>query len=713
MRKHILSGLFLATCITNTSFISTASAEAVDALTHANNFKTIKIQSIYGQSGTLTTPNARHYQTGTISAHIGTLDPYIHYSFGTQLLDGLHAQLRQSAEISSAKDDADRLFPGLDLKLRLTKEGRYRPELSLGLISAIGHKRMAGEYIAASKRIDNFDLTAGLGWGRFGTAAHFDNPFSAFGSHFDTQRNLDGEDANNPDDWFTGKNIGLFASAVWHSPIEGLSLSADYGADRYEAEKFAINGFDAPSPFSYGLSYAPTEWANFSIGMNGTEKVMGHLNFSTPIQNIKTRSAKRDDKAPLPDRLIQRLTGNKEISLIGKETPDSFITAPEYNKNEKTVQLETAGQHETLPYIIGKTAQRITDTSYAELNSVEMRPMRYGLKGAKVKILTRDLHAATEDHLGSAEEIWLNAAIKPEKFKAKKLPTEYRKSRNKFWGFTLENHVSLNEEDNGTLTRNALLVSRRIPLSRNFLSINRARLNLFNNLEGLKYLRQTDSKNIRGNIEDFASNGLSFDQAALVYNGTSLNNLYHSVSLGYLEEMYFGGGAEILYRPYNKTWAIGAEVYDVIKRNPFTAGASGFEDSTATITGHVNAYYEVPDTGTTLNFSAGRYLAKDYGATFSIAQQFKNGAAINGFVTGTNRQDIDVFGGTTHLYGGLNFTMPLGSLSFLPNGSELTLKTSPLGRNAAQKLDKPFNLYQETEQLSKRHLIQNWSDIVK
>tara|TARA_R110002126_G_scaffold13118_4_gene56875 strand:+ start:24417 stop:26558 length:2142 start_codon:yes stop_codon:yes gene_type:complete len=710
--KHLKSRRPLLALISFTALIPFAAPSfAADTSVRPAAFKTITLKSIYGQAGTLTTPTARHFKTGTLSAHIGTLDPYVHFGLGLQLFDGLHAQMRQSAEISSVQDDANRLFPGIDLKLRLMRETQRRPEISMGLSSAIGHKRMAGEYIAATKRFGDFDLTTGLGWGRFGSAAHFDNPLSALGGHFKSRRPLDGEDANSPDDWFTGNSIGFFGSITWQSPIDGLSLSADYGADRYRAEKAAINSFDSPAPYSIGASYAPKKWASFSVGLSGADKIMGQIHLSTPMQDAKTHSAKRYTERALPNRLWHKIRGSTDTNIWPEDNPDAFISSTEYNNHEKTIQIETAGQHETLPYIIGKASKELINKSYAELRRVEALPMRYGLQGPKIKILRRDLHHASVDNIGSAEEIWQNAQITKKSFKPAKPSREYQKQTAKFWGFTLENHISLNEEDNGTLMRSALLVSRRIPVGRHFLSINRARINLFNNLEGLKYLRLSDAKTVRGNVEDFAANRFGYDQAAAVYNRTLFNSLHVAMSAGYLEEMYFGGGAEILYRPFDKTWAIGAEIFDVIKRNPFTLGASGFEDGTNTITGHVNTYYEVPNTDATIGLSAGRYLAKEYGATLSIAQNFRNGTMLNGFVTSTQKQDQDVFGGTTHLYGGLNLSVPLGALSFLPNGSAATLKTSPLGRNAGQRLGKPFALYDETEQLSRRHIIQNWADI--
>ena len=124
--------------------------------------------TLYGPLGLNAIPSARMDEQGTIRTGISTLDPYVHSWLNLQIAKPLSVTLRQSAEISNINDDADRLYPGADFKLRLLTETARRPELSLGAQSAIGHKRMAGEYIAASKRYKNFDFTAGLGWGRLG-----------------------------------------------------------------------------------------------------------------------------------------------------------------------------------------------------------------------------------------------------------------------------------------------------------------------------------------------------------------------------------------------------------------------------------------------------------------------------------------------------------------------------------------------------------------
>jgi len=193
--------------------------------------------SLYGSPGLISTPNARMDPPGTVRAGISTLDPYLHAYAGFQIAKPLYVSLRQSASVSNLGGDPDRLYPGVDVKLRLHKESAAIPEIAIGMMSAIGHKRMAGEYLVFSKSYKNLDLSGGIGWGRLGSAKNIKNPLGFLANHFGKARTLDGEIPNEARDWFTGKDAGLFAGLEYKTPISGLSLKAEWGADRFTAEK--------------------------------------------------------------------------------------------------------------------------------------------------------------------------------------------------------------------------------------------------------------------------------------------------------------------------------------------------------------------------------------------------------------------------------------------------------------------------------------------
>lgn len=96
------------------------------AIPHARADNLPTSTNITGQIGLNTVPSARMDKSGTVRAGISTLDPYAHSWLGFQLADPLSITVRQSAEVSKVNDDADRLYPGVDFKLRLLTESRSR-----------------------------------------------------------------------------------------------------------------------------------------------------------------------------------------------------------------------------------------------------------------------------------------------------------------------------------------------------------------------------------------------------------------------------------------------------------------------------------------------------------------------------------------------------------------------------------------------------------
>lgn len=139
-------------------------------------------------------------------------------------------------------------------------------------------------------------------------------------------------------------------------------------------------------------------------------------------------------------------------------------------------------------------------------------------------------------------------------------------------------------------------------------------------------------------------------------------------------------------------------------------GSSFFEDPS--FTGHLNLWYEVPNTDFTIFAKAGRYLGEDIGASGGIETRFENGAKVKAFVSVTNENDRDVFGGKTNLYSGLQLSLPIGNVKYLPKGSELRFASAPFGRDKAQTLDKPLPLYEVTEPMSYRRLTQSWQEVL-
>ena len=143
------------------------------------------------------------------------------------------------------------------------QEGSLVPELALGLIDLGGTGAYSSEFIVASKRFNNFDLSLGLGWGRLGGIDHISNP----AGWFDDSRNVRYGDTPRGgkislDRFFAGKNASFFGGIEYFTPILNLSVKLEYDTSDYSGvigreTVFYETGdiFELDSRFNVALNY--------------------------------------------------------------------------------------------------------------------------------------------------------------------------------------------------------------------------------------------------------------------------------------------------------------------------------------------------------------------------------------------------------------------------------------------------------------------------
>ncbi|GAM56081.1 putative outer membrane lipoprotein ymcA [Vibrio ishigakensis] len=107
---------------------------------------------------------------------------YHWYSISLQVMPWLEASIRYTLvqdllysgdlDFSGDNELADK---GIDFKVRLLKESRYIPEVSLGFRDFGGTGLFDGEFLAATKRFGPLDATVGIGWGYLGQSGNISN----------------------------------------------------------------------------------------------------------------------------------------------------------------------------------------------------------------------------------------------------------------------------------------------------------------------------------------------------------------------------------------------------------------------------------------------------------------------------------------------------------------------------------------------------------
>lgn len=673
-----------------------------------------------GTLGLNTVPTARMAPVGTLWGGAAFSDPYLHGFMGLQIAEPLSITLRQSAEMSGFEQDPERLYPGLDFKLGLLEENRSRPHVALGVQSATGHTRMGGEYLAVSKRYKAFDFTAGLGWGRFGSAFHIDNPFKHISSHFDKRRALDGDAPVQPSDWFTGNHVGFFGGVEYFTPVKGLSFKLDAGADRYSAEKEAI-AFSQPAPWSAGINYqmplGNAATLDAGLAAQGTDRLMARLSISGLLERWK-RAPRKTSALPFPqERHAQQSGAAHKVQLDALR--DRMIVSQTREDAENREISATLSYDPTynLPSQIGVAARHMAANAAPQTEKLTIRPAFLGLEGPEISLMRRDLEHASHDAQGSAAEIWQNAEIqtgigvRPWWKKCNR----FKDSNLGFMPFklTLDHQFSLAEEDYIALQRTSVVAKMLLPRKTGYLDYGAAlRVNISDNLRQLEGRRIPALIPVRSDVADYATSFLGLDEAYVAFTHSFKSDLHLSAMTGYLEEMYAGAGGELLYRPFASRFAVGAEGFSVFKRDTDTALNLGLNGN-AVLTGQVNAYYDLPFEDITINAATGRFLGADSGARLGFMKGFDNGVRLEGFVTLSDTGDPDPFGGTTHADHGVRLTLPLGGFKYLPDYSSARVSARPFGRDIGQSLNKPLDLYAITTPFTLPHMTQHWGDVIE
>ncbi len=632
--------------------------------THA---ETIPSPSLLGSLGLNTVPSARMDRPGTARLNLSTLGRYSHASAGVQVSEGLYISLRQSAEGASLREDPDALHPGADIKLRLWRESAHIPEISFGINSAIGTRRFAGEYLTFSKRFGDLDVTAGLGRSRDGNKT----------------------DYNTPGDWLTEGTFGFFGGAEYALPVKNLSLKFDYNDERRRAEK-KVHGRDAPTAWGVGLSYSPRPWVNIGAGLQGTDAIIGRISLQPAIAHWRVGPAGE---------------GNHEKRLKYRR----------YSENRVAGNVILPAFGASAPAVLGAGARSLLKDATAETRGVELRPHVLGLRGPWMTIPQGAVDYSADKKSISAEELWNNSAFSTQSdkyFLSKRGRALKGITQIDSFTLTFENHLSLSEKETGILYRNSAIAgAQTMPFLRYFTLGGALRLNLADNYDNLARMRTTSVYPVRSDVDAFTQERLSLENFHVTATHSITPEIHTMLTSGYVEEEYYGSGAELLYRPFSGRFALGAEAWGVRKRDPSTRGNLGLS-AQADYSLLLNAWYDVPQSDLTLSLSAGQFLGGDRGGSLGVEKVFDNGASIGGFVTLTNNSDFDATGEPLHAYHGLYLSVPLGNLPFLPDGSKFNTEISPALRDRGQRVRAPLRLYDLTEKFTMDHLSDHWSEFI-
>lgn len=246
--------------------------------------------SDFGGVGLMQTRTARFGPDGQLDIGFSKIDPYERYLITIQALPWLEATFRYTSVTDrdfqgNSNDGVGTSFKdrGADLKFKLVPEGRFRPQVALGLQDGLGTGLFSGEYIALSKRYFDLDFTLGMGWGYAAGAGTIKNPFRSISDTFRTRDGEVGQGGSLPvGNYFRGETVGIFGGIEYTTPIRGVVLKMEYDPNDYENEPLRSE-IVASSHWNFGLNYRPFSWIDLSLAYERGEALMARLSLRSDL----------------------------------------------------------------------------------------------------------------------------------------------------------------------------------------------------------------------------------------------------------------------------------------------------------------------------------------------------------------------------------------------------------------------------------------------
>ena len=676
--------------------------------------------SDWGTVGLLQTPTARLLPDGTVTGGYTALgDLHRHLTVGAQILPALEVTLRETLYPNPYGISE----PGVDAKLRLLREGPWWPALAVGGRDVTGagfdlpgKGRFAGEYLVASRRWWDVEVSLGLGWGALGDYGHIRNPLRFLGGRFRRDRDPALPASRGPRAWFTGDRASLFGGLEWHTPVEGLSVKLEYSGDSFRAQQQEDPAFQPGLPVNAGLAYRPLPWLEFGAGLEQGKRAM--LRLSALFDPRATAGAEAGAGAGPPQRppppVARRPAGGSALSgpdivtlarLAGLPARTALVTEDEAVLWLDLWPGQDAGTGTTpLAREVGRAARILADSTPGEVERLTVVTGASGLEGVAVTLLRRDVELAANGN-GSAEEIWRTARVAPAAGPPPDWPAR--------WSLTLHPtlEMSLFEQGAPFVQRSHTDVRLAAELARGVVIGGGLRFAMSDNLAWLDTNALPAERPVRSDLPLYAQPRIELERLYGAWLAAPAPGWTTRLSAGHFEEMFGGFGGEALYRPFQARWAAGLDLNRLWKRP--AGDPLRVDPESGRTTGHASLYLEAPGAATTGILRAGRYLGGDWGGTVELLRVFDGGVRLSAHLTWTGGPD-DVqsrLGG--RLEQGLSLVVPFGPSGLTGIGGAAEVAVRTLGRDAGQRLRQPLPLYEATMPAGFGRLAGTWSRLME
>ncbi|MCS5588180.1 MAG: YjbH domain-containing protein [Porticoccaceae bacterium] len=636
--------------------------------------------SDFGTTGLIDIPTARMASDGTLTTTAAIQSLTNSYSITYQATPWLESTFRYTGFNEFFHWDRN-----YEAKIRLWEEQDYLPQFAVGIRDMIGTGIWGSEYLVASKEVGHFDFTLGMGWGRLAGKGDFNNPLIQFSDRFASRQTDVGLGGNlSSGSFFSGKQAGFFGGVKYQPDSLPLSFMLEYNPDQYDYG-FQRGGTRPKSPITAAVKWDAVPGISLTLSRQHNQEWGIEL------------SAALDTKS-LPPKPANRL----------------FRSSLDYPANELPTGLNNQSWYDTLLFDVERSGILLLEATVDESShsaTIVMGNLSYPLWADAVATMANlaDLHLPStvnafniviEEEGHRLHSIGLRRPslaygqsgqlvereirvepIKPLNFVQHRTDFVQKKV---FFDVNLSNRLQLFDPDDPARYQLYTKVGLSLALPKSWLLTGAYGFDITNNFnESNRIDSGSVLPRVRSDVVKYLTDGdTGLDSLYAEKRGTALDDIHYRLFGGVLESMYSGFGGEVLYQPYQSRLAYGLSANWVLQRD---YDKSFKHLDYHTITAFASVYWASPFYNFDVAVHAGKYLAKDVGATLEIRRTFYNGWSVGLWATKTDVYAEDFGEGSFDK--GMYFSIPLNGFLGTSNRSSYNIRLRPIQRDGGQRLE--------------------------
>ena len=642
--------------------------------------------SDYGTTGLIDIPTARMSSDGTLTATAAIQSRNSAYALTYQVTPWLEGTFRYTG--MNEFFFYDRNYEG---KIRLLQEGDYTPQLAIGIRDMVGTAFFGSEYLVASKKVGDFDFTVGLGWGRLAGDGDLSNPLIQLSPRFESRSAASACTtcgASTFSSWFSGEQVGFFGGMSYELDSLPVTLMLEYNPDLYTNEieqALSLFGPRDVSPLSVALKWQVMPGVALSLSRQHKDEWGFELSAALDSKSPPVRRASPKFKSSLdmaPQDLPAQINPQDwyDMLLFDAERSGLLLLESSIEPISQTATLVMG--NEKYPLWADAIAKTV---ALADLHlPASVNTFRIVVDEAGHRVHTIQMPRPSSGYAMTGEIFERQIKI----LSGRKLAVPQNKTnfaqKKAFFDVGLSSRFQLFDPDDPARYQVYTKVGATLALPQSWTLTGTYSFDISNNfdesqrLDSGSALERVRSENVRYLIE--GDTGL--EALYLEKRGTAFKRVHYRAFGGVLEEMYSGLGGEVLYQPFQSRLAFGLSG-NWLRQRYYDRSFKHLDYQT--ITAFASIYWASPFYNLDAAVHAGKYLAKDKGATFEVRRTFSNGWMVGLFATFTDVSAADFGEGSFDK--GMFFKIPFDGLFGRNTRGHFATRIRPIQRDGGQRLE--------------------------